>query len=75
MAEELSGAELDAQHTPMGPETNPATGDKVSGKILTQSGENSAIQTGAIYDAAAKDLINENFSEIAGTSTLQERTS
>ncbi len=41
-------------------------------KTLTQAGDGSAIQSGAIYKAAARNLINENFSEIAGTNTLEE---
>jgi len=72
---QLSGPELDAQHTSgtVPSEIDPTTGKTVSGKTLTQSGENSAIQSGAIYNAAAQDLIDKNFSEIAGTSTLPEQ--
>jgi hypothetical protein len=68
MAGELSGAELDAQSTPMGPETNPATGDTVSGKTLTKSSTPSAIPPGGIQDLAFHNIA----SELSGTNTLEE---
>jgi hypothetical protein len=84
MAGELSGAELDAQSTPMGPETNPATGESVSGKTLTQSSDGVSKQNGALYPTgtitqyATEDLISSNYAEqknqnLSGVNTLDTR--